>query len=134
MGGMGGWVGGSWYCCCLSAVDCVREQPCRAHRPAVNTTRHCCPAVHITRQSLLPCRRLRFLANVDPVDVAKALNGLNPETTLVIVISKTFTTTETMLNARTVRWAGRAGGSQQPCSHQPCPLHSPLPLVTAGRG
>eukprot|EP00887_Chlorella_sp_A99_P002233 scaffold10.g2233.t1 len=47
--------------------------------------------------------RLRFLANVDPVDVAKALNGLNPETTLVVVISKTFTTTETMLNARTVR-------------------------------
>lgn len=48
-------------------------------------------------------RRLRFLANVDPVDVAKALNTLNPETTLVVVISKTFTTTETMLNARTVR-------------------------------
>jgi glucose-6-phosphate isomerase len=48
-------------------------------------------------------RRLRFLANVDPVDVAKALNQLDPETTLVVVISKTFTTTETMLNARTVR-------------------------------
>ena len=37
------------------------------------------------------------------MDVAKALNALSPETTLVIVISKTFTTTETMLNARTVR-------------------------------
>ena len=37
-------------------------------------------------------RRLRFLANVDPVDVARALEGLNPETTLVVVISKTFTT------------------------------------------
>lgn len=48
-------------------------------------------------------RQLRFLANVDPVDVAKALAGLDPETTLVVVISKTFTTTETMLNARTVR-------------------------------
>ena len=48
-------------------------------------------------------RKLRFLANVDPVDVAKAVNGLDPETTMVIVISKTFTTTETMLNARTVR-------------------------------
>lgn len=41
--------------------------------------------------------------------MAKALNGLDPETTLVIVISKTFTTTETMLNARTVRWVGRGG-------------------------
>lgn len=48
-------------------------------------------------------RRLRFLANVDPVDVAKALHELDPETTMVVVISKTFTTTETMLNARTVR-------------------------------
>ena len=48
-------------------------------------------------------RRLRFLANVDPVDVSRALEGLNPETTLVIICSKTFTTAETMLNARTVK-------------------------------
>ena len=50
-------------------------------------------------------RQLRFLANVDPVDVARALNGLRQETTLVVVVSKTFTTAETMLNARTVRCA-----------------------------
>jgi glucose-6-phosphate isomerase len=37
-------------------------------------------------------RRLRFLANVDPVDVKRALDGLDPETTLVVVCSKTFTT------------------------------------------
>eukprot|EP01040_Poterioochromonas_malhamensis_P009404 gene9404-10212_t len=50
-------------------------------------------------------RTLRFLANVDPVDIARALSGLDPETTLVIVVSKTFTTAETMLNARTLkRW------------------------------
>lgn len=48
-------------------------------------------------------RKLRFLANVDPVDLARALEGLNPETTLVIICSKTFTTAETMLNARTVK-------------------------------
>ncbi|KAI9905518.1 hypothetical protein PsorP6_014023 [Peronosclerospora sorghi] len=48
-------------------------------------------------------RTLRFLANVDPVDVARATCGLNPEETLVIVVSKTFTTAETMLNARTLR-------------------------------
>lgn len=46
---------------------------------------------------------LRFLANVDPVDVARALDGLDPETTLVIVVSKTFTTAETMMNAKSVR-------------------------------
>lgn len=39
-------------------------------------------------------RTLRFLANVDPVDVARATEGLNPEETLVIVVSKTFTTAE----------------------------------------
>ncbi|XP_020701280.1 glucose-6-phosphate isomerase, cytosolic 1 isoform X2 [Dendrobium catenatum] len=48
-------------------------------------------------------RQLRFLANVDPVDVARSITGLNPETTLVVVVSKTFTTAETMLNARTLR-------------------------------
>jgi len=54
-------------------------------------------------------RRLHFLANVDPVDVARACEGFDPETTLVIVISKTFTTAETMLNARTLRdWLVRS--------------------------
>jgi len=48
-------------------------------------------------------RTLKFLANVDPVDVARATEGLDPEETLVIVVSKSFTTAETMLNARTMR-------------------------------
>jgi glucose-6-phosphate isomerase len=48
-------------------------------------------------------RRLRFLANVDPNDFARATFGLDPETTLVVVISKTFTTAETMLNAKTAK-------------------------------
>jgi glucose-6-phosphate isomerase len=48
-------------------------------------------------------RTLRFLANVDPVDVARALEGLDPEETLVVVVSKTFTTAETMLNAKTLK-------------------------------
>lgn len=48
-------------------------------------------------------RTLRFLANVDPVDVARALHGLDPEETLVVIVSKTFTTAETILNASTVK-------------------------------
>ena len=48
-------------------------------------------------------RRLRFLATVDPVDVSRALDGLDARTTLVVIVSKTFTTAETMLNARTLR-------------------------------
>lgn len=48
-------------------------------------------------------RTLRFLANVDPVDVARATKDLNPEETMVIVVSKTFTTAETILNAKTLK-------------------------------
>lgn len=47
--------------------------------------------------------RVHFVSNVDGADIADALNGLNPETTLVIVASKTFTTIETMTNAATAR-------------------------------
>eukprot|EP00472_Partenskyella_glossopodia_P013631 CAMPEP_0197515692 /NCGR_PEP_ID=MMETSP1318-20131121/744_1 /TAXON_ID=552666 /ORGANISM="Partenskyella glossopodia, Strain RCC365" /LENGTH=558 /DNA_ID=CAMNT_0043064133 /DNA_START=56 /DNA_END=1732 /DNA_ORIENTATION=- len=58
-------------------------------------------------------RTLRFLANVDPVGVERALRGLDPESTLCVVISKTFTTAETMLNARTVRkWIVDAMGEK----------------------
>jgi glucose-6-phosphate isomerase len=48
-------------------------------------------------------RRLRFLANVDPVDVFRAVQGCDPEETLVVIVSKTFTTAETMLNAKTLK-------------------------------
>jgi glucose-6-phosphate isomerase len=43
---------------------------------------------------------LKFLANVDPIDFARAMQGVNVEETLFIIVSKTFTTAETMLNAR----------------------------------
>ncbi|WP_058270859.1 glucose-6-phosphate isomerase [Olsenella massiliensis] len=45
----------------------------------------------------------RFVSNIDPNDVAEKTRGLDPETTLVIVVSKTFTTLETLTNARTAR-------------------------------
>lgn len=48
-------------------------------------------------------RKLRFLANVDPVDFIRSTQDLDPATTLVIVISKTFTTAETILNAKRVK-------------------------------
>lgn len=47
--------------------------------------------------------RLHFVSNVDGAQIAETLSGLNPETTLVIVASKTFTTIETMTNANTAR-------------------------------
>ncbi len=45
----------------------------------------------------------RFISNIDPADAATTTAGLDPETTLVIVASKTFTTLETITNARLVR-------------------------------
>jgi len=46
---------------------------------------------------------LKFLANVDPTDFFRAVEGLDVEETLFIIVSKTFTTAETMLNARTCK-------------------------------
>jgi glucose-6-phosphate isomerase len=45
----------------------------------------------------------RFVSNVDGTDFAEAVRDLNPDETLFIVSSKTFTTLETMTNARTAR-------------------------------
>jgi glucose-6-phosphate isomerase len=45
----------------------------------------------------------RFISNIDPADVAEQTAGLDPETTLFIVASKTFTTLETLTNARLAR-------------------------------
>ncbi len=53
--------------------------------------------------------RCHFVSNVDPADVAGVLRRCDPATTLVIVASKTFTTIETMTNARTVKaWMSEA--------------------------
>jgi glucose-6-phosphate isomerase len=57
---------------------------------------------HYSRRDL----GLRFVSNVDGTDFAEATHDLDPEETLFIVSSKTFTTLETMTNARTARdWA-----------------------------
>lgn len=43
---------------------------------------------------------VRFVANIDPVELDEALAGARPEATLIVVISKSFTTLETLENAR----------------------------------
>lgn len=45
----------------------------------------------------------RFVSNIDPTDIAETLRDLDPATTLFIVSSKTFTTLETLTNARNAR-------------------------------
>ncbi len=63
----------------------------------------------------------RYVSNIDPNDMAEKVKGLDPETTLVIVVSKTFTTLETLTNAReaktwlleTLRAQGAIDGSAE---------------------
>ena len=50
-----------------------------------------------------PDLRFHFVSNVDGTDIAETLKQINPETTLFLVASKTFTTQETMTNAHTAR-------------------------------
>ncbi|MEZ5755373.1 MAG: glucose-6-phosphate isomerase [Paracoccaceae bacterium] len=59
--------------------------------------------------------RCHYVSNVDGAHIADTLKGLNPETTLVIVASKTFTTIETMTNAETAR-AWMAGKVANPAA------------------
>jgi glucose-6-phosphate isomerase len=50
-----------------------------------------------------PSLRFRFISNIDGTDFAEATHGLDPTETLFMVASKTFTTLETLTNARTAR-------------------------------
>lgn len=45
----------------------------------------------------------RFVSNLDPADLDDALEGAQPETTLILVVSKSFTTQETLMNAQVAR-------------------------------
>jgi len=71
---------------------------------------------HYSRRDLT----FRFVSNVDGTDFAEAVQGLDATETLFIVSSKTFTTLETMTNARTARaWtlAGLGGDESAIAKH-----------------
>lgn len=53
---------------------------------------------------------VRFAANIDPLDLSRALKGAEPQSTLVVAVSKSFTTAETLANARAAKaWLGGRG-------------------------
>lgn len=57
-----------------------------------------------------PTRKLKLVSNIDGHALDNALMGLDPHTTLIIVTSKSFTTTETLTNlARATQWLSDAG-------------------------
>ncbi|MEZ5166288.1 MAG: glucose-6-phosphate isomerase [Acidimicrobiales bacterium] len=65
-----------------------------------------------------PRLRCRFVSNVDGTDLFTALKGLDPATTLFVVSSKTFTTQETLTNARSARrWSTDALGDDAVARH-----------------
>ncbi|TMR96011.1 glucose-6-phosphate isomerase [Nonomuraea basaltis] len=60
----------------------------------------------------------RFVSNIDPADITGNLADLDPETTLFVVSSKTFTTLETLTNARVARrWLVEALGDEAVSKH-----------------
>ncbi|MEI6299864.1 MAG: glucose-6-phosphate isomerase [Betaproteobacteria bacterium] len=72
---------------------------------------------HMVVEALKPFSRsgprLHFVSNVDPAHLVQTLRGLDPDRTLFIVASKTFTTQETMANAAAARaWLVGATGSE----------------------
>jgi glucose-6-phosphate isomerase len=61
-----------------------------------------------------PGMEVHFVSNVDGTHMAETLKQCDPETTLFMIASKTFTTQETMTNARTARsWFLEAAGSEE---------------------
>ncbi|QZS52804.1 glucose-6-phosphate isomerase [Rhodococcus opacus] len=61
---------------------------------------------------------VRFVSNVDPADLLSTLSGLDPASTLFVVVSKTFSTLETMTNAQSARiWLTEALGEDAVRQH-----------------
>src|SRR5437763_2219125 len=70
------------------------------------------------RQFAHPRLSMHFVSNVDGHDMDAALSKVNPETTLFIIASKTFTTAETMMNANTARtWFLQSASEQALARH-----------------
>jgi len=62
---------------------------------------------------------VKFVSNVDPADLDSALSGLDPNETLFIICSKTFTTLETLTNAKAAReWLVAGTGSKDAVASQ----------------
>ncbi|EHG6151064.1 glucose-6-phosphate isomerase [Escherichia fergusonii] len=72
---------------------------------------------YMVTEALCPYKNhlnMHFVSNVDGTHIAEVLKKVNPETTLFLVASKTFTTQETMTNAHSARdWFLKAAGDEQ---------------------
>ncbi|WP_136146244.1 glucose-6-phosphate isomerase [Escherichia coli] len=75
------------------------------------------PGPYMVTEALRPYKNhlnMHFVSNVDGTHIAEVLKKVNPETTLFLVASKTFTTQETMTNAHSARdWFLKAAGDEK---------------------
>lgn len=75
-------------------------------------------AYHALRPHSRRDLRFEFVSNIDPTALHEALVGLDPATTLFIVVSKSFGTIETLTNARSARdWVVEALGDEAVARH-----------------
>ena len=73
-----------------------------------------------------------FVSNVDPAQIDSVLAGLTPESTLFIIVSKSFGTLETMQNAeRAMAWFKAHGGSNEPISRHFVAVTTNLPAAVS---
>jgi glucose-6-phosphate isomerase len=71
-------------------------------------------AVLALQDFVIPGKRFHFVSNVDGHELAAVLKGLKAESTLFLIASKTFTTLETMTNARSaLAWFQAQGGTDE---------------------
>ncbi len=62
--------------------------------------------------------KIHFVSNIDSSHITDVLKNLDPEKTLVLIASKTFTTIETMTNANTAqKWMKKALGEENASQH-----------------
>jgi glucose-6-phosphate isomerase len=74
-------------------------------------------AVLALQDVVIPGKRFHFVSNVDGHELATVLRGLKAENTLFLIASKTFTTLETMTNARSALAWFQAQGGQDVSRH-----------------
>ena len=87
---------------------------------------------------------VRFLSNVDPAALAEATRGLDPAKTLAIVVSKSFSTAETLRNGALIKawivgafpavFGEQPQPAERPVLRQPLPKSPPRSAVHAAQG
>ena len=86
-----GWArwGRRWHCSCLPTIPSIPPPPPPPTHPPPAHPAPCTPTRtpdQLTGLWQAAGRKLVFLANVDPVDAVRALHGLDPETTLAVIV------------------------------------------------